>query len=129
MLLLLIELLLRLSRLLCILGLLLHTRIPSIAVSTSRLGVAVIRIATHRVRSLVMRLTVLLVLRLMVLLVVVRGHLRRTTSSTRLEIDIHSPLVLLRIILQPHFLAYLLNLRLDLLNMSGTMVALPDNHM
>ena len=51
---------------------LLLTRVPT----SRRLRIAVVRVPTHRVRALVVRLAVVLVLRLVMLLVVVRWHLR-----------------------------------------------------
>ena len=43
--------------------------------STGRLSIAILRIVTERIRSLVVRFAIILVLRLMVLLVVVRREL------------------------------------------------------
>lgn len=54
--------------------------------ATSSLRVAVARSTTHWVCRLVMRLSVVLVLWLMVLLVIIRRHLRRSLPScTRLQ--------------------------------------------
>jgi len=139
-----IELLLRLARIPPILLLLLPTilhlllllscaRVPS----SGRLRIAIVRTPAHRVRALVMRLPVILMLRLVMLLVVIPRHLLllptsllqlSTSSTSRLKLNKHPPLVVLGIILQPQLLTQRLDLRLDLLDVSRAVVALPDNN-
>jgi hypothetical protein len=112
MLLLLVMLLAVLLLLATILHLLLLARIP----------------ARHRVRSRVMRLPVLRMLRLVLLAVVESRHLRRSapmpTAAALPQIDVDPALVLLGVVLQSQLPAYLLDFGLDLLHVPDAVVSL-----
>jgi hypothetical protein len=86
----------------------------------------------HRVRSRMMRLPVLRVLRLMLLAVIEVRHLRRRTtmlsSSALSQININPSLVLLGVILQSQFPTDLLDFGFDLLHMPNTMIPLADDN-
>jgi hypothetical protein len=85
--------------------------------------------ARHRVRSSVMRLPILRMLRLMLLPVIESRHLRRPMPTTSLpQVDVDSALILLSIILQPQLPTNLLNFRLDLLHMPNTMIPFTHNN-
>jgi len=84
--------------------------------------------ARHRVRRGMMRLPILRMLRLMLLAVIERRHLRRTMPAAALsQINVNPPLVLLRVELQPQLPAHSFHPRLDLLHMPGTVVALAND--
>ena len=83
--------------------------------------------ARHRVRSSMVRLAVLCVLRLVLVAIVEVRHLRRSVAGW-LQLDVHATLVVLGIVLQPEFAANLLNTRLDLLHVVRGVVSLADNH-
>lgn len=103
--------------LLLLLGFILHV--------TTRGGcIAVIRVVAHRIRCLIMRLSVILMLRLLMLLVVVAWGLLRTA----LKVDVHPSLILFGAVLQIQFAADLFNARLDLLDMILAVVALTHDH-
>ena len=85
--------------------------------------------ARHRVRSRVMRLPILRMLRLMLLPVIESRHLRRPMPITSLpQVDVDSALILLGIILQSQLPTNLLNLGLDLLHMPNTMIPFTHNN-
>jgi hypothetical protein len=85
--------------------------------------------ARHRVRSRMMRLPILRMLRLMLLPVIESRHLRRPMPTTALpQININPALILLSIILQPQLPTNLLNFRFNLLHMPNTMIPLPHNN-
>jgi len=85
--------------------------------------------ARHRVRSRVMRLPVLRMLRLVLLAVVESRHLRRAvpTAAAWPQIDVDPALVLLGVVLQSQLLAYLLDFGLDLLHVPDAVVSLAHN--
>lgn len=81
----------------------------------------------HRVRSSVVRLAVLRMLRLVLVVVVVVRHLRRPIAA-RLQLDVHATFVVLGVVLQSEFAADLLDARLDLLDVVRGVVSLADDH-
>ena len=84
--------------------------------------------ARHRVRSRMMRLSILRMLRLVLLAVVEVRHLRRRTSMPALsQIDINATLILLGVVLQSQFPADLFDLGLDLLHVPNAVVAFADD--
>jgi hypothetical protein len=86
----------------------------------------------HRVRSRMMRLPILRVLRLMLLAVIEVRHLRRRTTSMLSalpQININPPLVLLGVILQSQFPADFLDFGFNLLHVPDAVVSLAHNHM
>lgn len=83
--------------------------------------------ARHGVRSSVVRLAVLCVLRLVLVAVVVVRHLRRPIAAG-LQLDVHATFVLLGVVLQSKFAADLLDARLDLLHVAGGVISLADDH-
>jgi hypothetical protein len=86
------------------------------------------RVATgHRVRSSVVRLAVLCVLRLVLIVVVEVRHLRRSVAAG-LQLDVHATFVVLGVVLQAEFAADLLDARLDLLHVVHGVVSLADDH-
>lgn len=101
----------------------LHLALLRTWVTSSRLGMSILRVVSRRIRSLIMRLAIVLMLRLVLLRVVV--PLRR--MSPTLQIDVHPPLVLLGVVLQVQLPANLLDLRLDLLDMARAVVAFADD--
>jgi hypothetical protein len=84
--------------------------------------------ARHRVRSRMMRLPILRMLRLMLLAVIESRHLWRPMPTALPQINVNPALILLSIILQPQLPTNLLNLRFNLLHMPNTMVPLPHNN-
>lgn len=94
-------------------------------VSARRLSISILRIVTHGIRSLVMRLAVVLVLRLMSLAV---PRASRRPSTSALQINVHTTLVLLCVELQVQLLAYLLHPRLDFLDVIRTVVAFAHDY-
>ena len=86
------------------------------------------RVSTrHRVRSSVVRLAVLRMLRLVLVVVVVVRHLRRSVAAW-LQLDVHATFVVLSVVLQAEFAADLLDARLDLLHVVRGVVSLADDH-
>ena len=83
--------------------------------------------ARHRVRSSVVRLAVLRMLRLVLVVVVVVRHLRRSVAAW-LQLDVHATFVVLSVVLQAEFAADLLDARLDLLHVVRGVVSLADDH-
>lgn len=83
--------------------------------------------ARHRVGSGVVRLAVLRMLRLVLLVVVVVRHLRRSVAGW-LQFDVHATFVVLGVVLQSKFAADLFHTRLDLLYMVHRVVSLADDH-
>jgi hypothetical protein len=119
-----LHLLLRLPVLLLLSTTILHLRL---------LLLARISAARHRVRSRMMRLPILRVLRLMLLAVIEVRHLRRSTpmlsSTTALpQININPALVLLGIILQSQFPTDFLDLGLDLLHVPDAVISLSHDN-
>ena len=51
-----------------------------------------------------------------------------TSSTSRLQLDKHPPLIMLSVILQPQLLTQRLNLRLDLLDMARAVIPLAHNN-
>jgi hypothetical protein len=85
--------------------------------------------ARHRVRSRMMRLPILRMLRLMLLAVIESRHLRRSSTMTALpQININPALVLLGIILQSQFPTDGLDPGFDLLHVPDAVVSLADNN-
>lgn len=82
--------------------------------------------ARHRVRSLMVRLAVLRVLRLVLLAIVELRHLRWSIAAG-LQLDVDATLIVLRVVLQSKLAADLLHARLDLLHVVGRVVSLADN--
>lgn len=98
----------------------LHLRLAVVTmVTASGLGVAVRGSIAHWIRGLEMWFPVVLVLWLMMLLVIIRRHLVHLST---LEVDIHSSFVVLGVVLESEFAAYLLDTGLDLLHMIGAVV-------
>lgn len=87
------------------------------------LRIPVRRLVAHGIGGLVMRLTIILMLRLVILAVVVAGRDVRL-GAMALQIDVDAALILLGVVLQAHLAANLLHLRLDLLDVVGAVVAL-----
>jgi len=102
-------------------------------IATSRLRITVVRVPTHWVCTFIMRLAVVLMLWLMMLLVVVRRHLWRSslllsTSSAWLEFDEHPAFVVFGVVLKAEFLTYRFDFWLDLLDVTGAVIAFADNY-
>jgi len=86
------------------------------------------RISTrHRVRSRMMRLPILRMLRLMLLAVIESRHLRSAVPTSLPQIDVDPALILLGIVLQSQLATNLLDLGLDLLHVPDTVVPLAHN--
>ena len=83
--------------------------------------------ARHRVRSSVVGLTVLRVLRLVLVAVVEVRHLRRSIAAG-FQLDVHATLIVLSVVLQTELAADLLDARLDLLHVVRRVVSLADDH-
>lgn len=81
----------------------------------------------HWVRSSVVRLAVLRMLRLVLVAVVEVRHLRRSIAAW-LQLDVDATFVVLSVVLQSKFAAHLLNARLDLLHVVRGVVSLADDH-
>lgn len=83
------------------------------------LSIAIVWRIAHWVCSLVVRLAIILMLWLIMLLVIIRGHL---VDLSALKVDVHATLVVLGVVLESQLATNLFDTGLDLLHMIGAVV-------